>query len=112
MGDELASTRAHSREPAPLVGELVIMAEGRTERHTLPESGTVVLGRAEEADICIDDPSISRVHARIHLGKTLQIEDDGSSNGTFVHGQRIDPGQRVELQRVAEDHYVLPDGVI
>jgi hypothetical protein len=24
----------------------------------------------------------------------------------------VDPGQRVELQRVAEDHYVLPDGVI
>jgi ABC-type oligopeptide transport system ATPase subunit len=24
----------------------------------------------------------------------------------------VDPGQRVELQRVAEEHYVLPDGVI
>lgn len=98
MGEDMVKTRSHNREPAPLVRELVVMAEGHSEHHALPETGTMVVGRAEEADICIDDPSISRQHAILHLGKTLQIEDAGSSNGTLVHGQQIEPGQRVDIE--------------
>ncbi len=49
-------------------------------------------------DVTIDDGSISRRHARIYLGSELQIEDLGSSNGTFVQGQRIEPGRKVNLR--------------
>ncbi|WP_437967525.1 sigma 54-interacting transcriptional regulator [Sorangium sp. So ce260] len=50
----------------------------------LPGSGSVVLGRDEDAGICVPDSSVSRRHAVLHLGPPLRIEDLGSSNGTRV----------------------------
>ena len=49
------------------------------------------LGRGSDADIRIDDPSVSRHHALIREeGKRRYvIADLGSSNGTFVNGERI-----------------------
>lgn len=50
---------------------------------------TVTIGRAPGNDIVIPDPVVSRKHARALSGsKGLTIEDVGSSNGTFVNGQR------------------------
>ncbi|WP_437609065.1 sigma 54-interacting transcriptional regulator [Sorangium sp. So ce834] len=50
----------------------------------LPGSGSVVLGRDEDAGICVPDSSVSRRHAVLHLGPPLRVEDLGSSNGTRV----------------------------
>ena len=49
----------------------------------------VVIGR-EDADLDIDDEELSRRHAvvRRHANR-LQVEDLGSTNGTFVDGNRI-----------------------
>lgn len=50
----------------------------------------VILGRAATCDIVLDDPSVSRRHARlIRSGEQVTIEDLRSSRGTFVNGQRI-----------------------
>lgn len=50
----------------------------------------MVLGR-DGADIEIEDSAVSRQHARLRpLGSTLQIEDLGSTNGTYVNGSKID----------------------
>jgi FHA domain len=47
------------------------------------------IGR-ENADITIGDPQISRRHATVRAtGDGLEIEDAGSSNGTFVNGLQI-----------------------
>ena len=49
-----------------------------------------VVGRESQADLWIDDPSISRVHATIErtaVGCTLT--DNGSTNGTYVNDHRI-----------------------
>jgi hypothetical protein len=52
---------------------------------------TVFLGRADDADVCIPDPSVSARHARIINGSSgFEIEDLESTNGTFVEGRRID----------------------
>ena len=51
---------------------------------------TKVIGAAPEADIRIDHPRVSSRHAQFSVrGGYYVLEDLGSSNGTFVDGQRI-----------------------
>src|SRR5262245_4496589 len=50
----------------------------------------MTIGRAPSSTLRIDDPTVSRVHARISNGAgTTIIEDAGSSHGTYVDGARI-----------------------
>jgi DNA-binding winged helix-turn-helix (wHTH) protein len=54
------------------------------------EEGENVIGRAPDAGVWIDAPSVSRHHARIVLGPGgATVEDLGSRNGTYLHGQRL-----------------------
>jgi len=54
----------------------------------LPARGTVTLGRGQECDLRIDNRSVSRRHAVLHLGSALRIQDLGSINGTFMRDAR------------------------
>ena len=61
----------------------------------LPD-GAHLIGRRADCPICIEAPSVSRVHARLDVERDrLRIEDLRSKNGTFVSGKRI--SGRVEL---------------
>lgn len=52
-----------------------------------------------KVDICIDHPSISRIHARIcKEGDEYYLYDLNSTNGTFVNGQRMAVNERVKIQ--------------
>ena len=56
----------------------------------VPLRRQVIIGRARESDVRLDDPSVSRVHARLHMdGTTPAIEDAGSRSGTWVDGRRL-----------------------
>ena len=46
------------------------------------------IGRGVEADIQIDDTSVSRLHCAIVLGSEVIVRDLGSTNGTVVDGDR------------------------
>jgi len=76
---------------APPAARLVVVGEGTSHTYTLPASGEVLIGRAAGSTVVIDDPSISRRHAVLHVGRTIRIEDVGSANGTFMGEQRIEP---------------------
>src|ERR1043165_3250052 len=56
--------------------------------HPLPASGALTLGRGADCDIAIDDTSVSRLHAVLHIGEVIEIEDRGSHNGTRIGGGR------------------------
>ncbi|MCI0398652.1 MAG: FHA domain-containing protein [Chloroflexi bacterium] len=57
----------------------------------------VVVGRASSADVAIADQRISREHARLsYVNGHYQIEDLGSSNGTFVNDVRLDTRQPLQ----------------
>ena len=59
----------------------------------------ISVGRTKENDVAIDDQSISKAHASLLLNKEgkLIVADTGSTNGTFVRGERIAYGKAVEL---------------
>ena len=77
--------------------KLVVVTPAAFSGYALPRRGTIVLGRSERSDLRIDDPSITRMHAKLHLGEPIEIEDLGSVNGTRVRDRRLEPGRRVPL---------------
>jgi DNA-binding NtrC family response regulator len=50
----------------------------------VPAAGTMSIGRGDGSAVRIDDLSVSRNHAVLHVGDKLTIEDLGSANGTMV----------------------------
>ena len=55
----------------------------------------ILVGRAPTADLRIDDPRVSRLHARIEMRDDgVYVEDLGSRNGTMVNGVVTD-GRRL-----------------
>jgi len=76
---------------------LVVLLGGASSTHALPEAGSVSIGRSKENDIRIDDPSVSRRHAVLHVDP-LRIEDLGSANGTRLRGGKLAQGAKVDLQ--------------
>ncbi|MFD7703871.1 FHA domain-containing protein [Streptomyces caelestis] len=68
--------------------ELVLESNGRT--WTLDPSRSYTLGRDPQGDVVLDDARVSWRHATISFnGRGWVVEDHGSTNGTFVQGQRI-----------------------
>lgn len=49
------------------------------------------MGRAPRADFVVDAALVSRVHCRftLHDSNELELEDLGSTNGTFVNGKKV-----------------------
>ncbi|WP_399883389.1 FHA domain-containing protein [Streptomyces sp. BBFR51] len=73
--------------------ELVLESNGRT--WTLDPSRSYALGRDPQGELVYDDARVSWRHATISFnGRSWVVEDHGSTNGTFVHGQRV---QQMEL---------------
>jgi DNA-binding NtrC family response regulator len=57
---------------------------------TLPGDGSLVIGRAETADVTLEDSSVSRRHVSIDVrGEEVVATDLGSRNGTLINGSRI-----------------------
>ncbi len=70
------------------------------------EPGRSTIGRKSSCDLCINDKTVSRVHAIIELapdGNICRLIDKGSHNGTFVNGDKLEgtievkPGDRIQF---------------
>lgn len=56
----------------------------------VPTNGELVLGRASDADIVLVEDMVSRRHTAIRItNNQLEVRDLGSTNGTFVNGQKL-----------------------
>jgi predicted component of type VI protein secretion system len=69
----------------------LVMRSGPSVGKVYPlDKNEIFLGRDLNNDIVINDPEISRRHSRLFLqGNSYVLEDLGSTNGTFVNGQRL-----------------------
>lgn len=69
---------------------LVIKAGPNVGKAFLLEKSELFIGRDLSNDIVINDPEVSRRHARLVLqGGSFILEDLGSTNGSFIKGQRL-----------------------
>jgi pSer/pThr/pTyr-binding forkhead associated (FHA) protein len=80
----------------------------------------VTVGRDPENDVCLPFQTVSKVHASFERSKgTWVVTDLGSTNGTFLNGDRIAPGNPVAVldgMRIAfggpevQVRFYLPEG--
>lgn len=67
----------------------------------LEQNSEILIGRSSELDMVLVEDMVSRKHARISARSgTLEIEDFGSTNGTFVNGEKINKARLREGDRV------------
>jgi hypothetical protein len=89
--------------PQPEKTEVIVlrMIKGMPADARYPLTRDLRVGRSTESEIFLVDPSVSRNHAVLELrGDEVIVRDAGSTNGTFVNGERVQlrtlrPGDRV-----------------
>lgn len=70
-------------------------AKARTAYEVRAKESTgdeILLGRLPDSDVLVDDPSISKLHARLRVasdGTSLEVVDLGSTNGVFFKEGRV-----------------------
>ena len=70
------------------------------ERRLVFEEGSrLSVGRTKENDLAIEEISVSKVHASLAIARdgNLIVADTGSTNGTFINGERIFYGKAKPL---------------
>src|SRR3954454_17949240 len=99
--------------PPRALYEVTVYVRQETRTVELVPGSVSGIGRGADNAIRIDDPSVSRHHACLHVGDEVTVEDLGSANGTMVvrslHGSleddtvggsshTIPQGERMELR--------------
>ncbi|MGI8470372.1 MAG: DUF5715 family protein [Pyrinomonadaceae bacterium] len=72
------------------MNEITLRVETVSETREINLANEVSFGRANLASIVLDDATLSRLHATVwREGDAIWIQDENSSNGTFVNNQRL-----------------------
>ncbi len=89
------------------MGKVLILDAEKTslgEISSIDQTKFVFIGRAPECLIKVDNPKVSRKHCQIRMinESLVEIEDLGSTNGTFVDGERLLPNKRQILSAASQ----------
>jgi pSer/pThr/pTyr-binding forkhead associated (FHA) protein len=102
MTDRLASNSSSSMKSAAAASEAKAYAlrfiSGKYQGGEFPveEMQQVIIGRSSDLDMVLVEELVSRRHAKIEFKDgVVSIEDMGSTNGTFVNGEKV---QRADLK--------------
>jgi len=89
--------------------EFLILIRGMVERVEIGKEDTVIFGRfelnatAHQIDLTpygAGDRGVSREHAQLHTdGDTVYLTDLGSTNGTYLRGERLEPRTPTALHK-------------
>lgn len=85
-GDVLTFGRFEVRVQAVLAW----LCSGAMAPIPLGDKPEIIIGRSKECDLSIRDPGISRRQGAIYVsGDTIEFEDGGGNNGSFLNGERV-----------------------
>ena len=74
---------------------------GDFQGKVVPLIGVITIGRSRRCDVTLESPQLSRMHASVEATSSgIYLRDLGSSNGTFVNGNRtrdteLNPGDQI-----------------
>jgi len=109
-----ASRRHQERRSRDMMGNMhprleVIAALGYEPGTVIDITSGATLGRAESAEIPINDPFASSTHARIYAREDfMHVEDMGSTNGTYLNGRQLRGAERLKVAdviRIGDSEY-------
>lgn len=93
------SGKMKAADDAPPAIVVLMGPQGYVGRQWLLTDAEYILGRAIESSIFLDDPSVSRSHAKITIqGAEVSIADMGSSNKTVINGATLDANVKIRLR--------------
>ncbi|MBI5257318.1 MAG: GGDEF domain-containing protein [Burkholderiales bacterium] len=76
---------------------LILYSGAETGKRFVLDAHAMTIGRLPDAEVFVDNSSVSRKHAELALsGETVTIRDLGSSNGTFVNDVRAEGSVRLK----------------
>jgi len=101
----LDGTREQLTEPGY---HLAMRERGEVQTFALGDEWTRI-GRCDTAEICLDDPSVSRRHAIVAAdpGSRPRVLDDRSLNGVLVNGRKADVAELEDGDELAIGRYRL-----
>lgn len=93
------SGKLKAADDAPPALVVLMGPQGYVGKQWLLTEPEYILGRAIESSIFLDDPSVSRSHAKISIqGTEVSIADMGSSNKTVINGATLDANMKMRLR--------------
>jgi pSer/pThr/pTyr-binding forkhead associated (FHA) protein len=101
-GEDTGATRVRMAIPKFVLRGV----SGAVFSKVFPVAGPVTIGRSPECDISVPADEMSRKHAMVKpTADGLQVEDLGSSNGTYINNKRVQtgflgPGDELRLDAV------------
>jgi DNA-binding NtrC family response regulator len=112
-GEETTALRAttyESTEGAQHAGALLlhVVRDSRVTTVPLPAGKTLIVGRAHDTDVVVDEPSVSRRHLALEVGARVVVRDLESANGVRIgtkmlgrgEAMPVDPGAVIEVGSV------------
>ena len=88
---------------------VVVAALGHEPGTTFDLADGALMGRADSAEVQIDDPFASSAHARIFpRDDFMYVEDMGSTNGTYLNGRQLRGAERLKVAdviRIGDSEY-------
>jgi pSer/pThr/pTyr-binding forkhead associated (FHA) protein len=73
-----------------------LSGKNQGSEYVLADPSEIIVGRSGEADLILVEGMVSRAHARLELREgALVLHDMGSTNGTFVNGEKVTGSRRL-----------------
>ena len=92
LGSDISADEVAAIAALPSGSALLVVRRGpNVGARFLLDADVTTVGRHPDADIFLDDVTVSRLHAEfMRYGTSFQVKDLGSLNGTYFDGVRID----------------------